>query len=205
MPLWLNIDQPLPNEIRYPYNPWPWALGNHAIELRRNGELLTPRSPAPVGAAIGGILGGSVAPADSPRSRLPVHVLYPLTQPGRYSVRFTTPGGKLIRTPEVPCESEWLDFVVAPFDERARDDWLAAQASRINSATPGQLVGDILPSLLAHTDRKALHLVLRATMHSDPLVREFARYSLALFDFTTLRNGIPRDLRSVLPPGLVLD
>ncbi len=92
MPVWIEVEQPMGYEIRYPYQVWPWHFGGDSIEVRHNGKALQPLIPQPSvpgGIAVGGLIGGSVAPQDSPRSRLPLHLLYRFDQPGTYSVRFT--------------------------------------------------------------------------------------------------------------------
>jgi hypothetical protein len=79
--------------------------------------------------------------------------------------------------------------MVGPFDAAKRDTWLAEVARRMQHATAGEMLSDILPSLLAHEDRKALALILRAARHKDSVVSEYARYSLTLFDPKLLHSA----------------
>ena len=196
MPVWIEADLPGPHDIFYPYVASPWAFGDYKLEVRREGKLLPPlRPPSVLRGVIGGF--GTVAPPDSPRSRLPLHLVYRFDQPGVYSVRLTT------WKREASIESDWTDIDVKPFSEAQRDAWLQAEAARLPSATPGQLVGDITPSLLAWPDEKALAILLRAVDHPDSLVRESARQSLGAFDPPLLRRTIPRERMAELAPALV--
>lgn len=190
MPVWIEADQPMPYDIAYPKTVWPWQFGGYAFEVRRNGQPLAPIRPQPTD---GGLFsGGTVAPQDAPRSRLPLHLFYSFDQPGTYSVQFTGwrfgPDG---RTPQIASQSDWTDIVVHAISEAQRDAWLQAEAARIQSATPGQLVGDIIPSLLAFPNEKALLVLAPLLLHPDNLVRQFARCSLAAFDDAVVRRVIP--------------
>lgn len=134
----------------------------------------------------------TVAPPDAPHSRLPLHLMYRFDQPGVYSMRLTA--WKAVppdpRNREVACQSNWTEFEVKPFSETQRTDWLQAEAAKISAATPGHLVGDIIPSLLAWPDEKALAILLRVVDHRDYLVRQFVRQSLDAFDPIVLRRVI---------------
>jgi|GEM_PF-871830 len=196
MPVWIEADLPVPHDIFYPYVTWPWAFGGYQFEVRRDGKPLPPLRPSPLyGGVVGG--GGTVAPPDSPRSRLPLHLVYRFDQPGVYSVRLTA----AMRGASI--QSDWTDIDVKPFSEAQRDAWLQAEAARMSAATPGQLVGDIIPSLLAWPDEKALAILLRAVDHPDNLVRQFARQSLSGFDPALLRRTISPERLSELGPGPV--
>ncbi|MDQ6665412.1 MAG: hypothetical protein M3Z23_13590 [Acidobacteriota bacterium] len=113
MPVWIEADQPASYDIYYPYLPLPWAFGGYRFEVRRNGRLLPQTNPTQFGWT-----GVTVAPRDSPRSRLPLHLLYRFDQPGAYSVRFSGAGS----------ESDWTDIVVEPYSDTRRDLWLKAEA-----------------------------------------------------------------------------
>ena len=68
-------------------------------------------------------------------------------------------------------------------------------------ASPEELAGDILPSLLAYPDEKALVRVVRLIDHPNRMVREFARQSLPAFDDGAIRRAIPAEhLVSLCPP-----
>jgi hypothetical protein len=190
MPVWIEADQPMPYDIFYPYLTWPWDFGGYQLEVRRNGKLLPQIKPTPTGGIAGGM---TVAPTDSPRSRLPLHLLYHFDQPGTYFVRLTA--WRIVppefRTHQVACQSDWTDVVVKPVSEAQHEAWLQAEAAKIPSATPGQLVGDIIPSLLAWPDEKALAILLPLRNHPNDLVRNYVTQSLAAFDPDLVQRTIP--------------
>jgi hypothetical protein len=197
MPIWIEVDQPMPYDIHYPYQTWPWDFGGYQLEVRRNGQPLPRVGPYVAAGGVGiGIVGGTVAPQDSPRSRLPLHLVYRFDQPGTYSVKFTAwrPVPPNFRSQKIVCESDWTDIIVEPFSEAQRDRWLQAEAAKAKSATPGQLVGDVIPSLLALPDEKALVLLLPFLDHPNDLVRQFVRQSLSAFDPDLVHRFVRADL-----------
>lgn len=196
MPIWIELEQPMPYDIRYPFQPWPWNFDGYQVELRYEGNPVTPLH---ADGAVG--TGWSVAPPDSPQSRLPLHMHYRLDRPGRYSVRVTL----MSLQKKVLNQSDWTDFTVETFPEDQRDAWLADLARRIPSATPGQLVGDLLPSLLAKPDEKALAVLLPLLHHADPLVEKMARYSLNCFEDAVLLGRMTREeIRALRMTGYVM-
>jgi hypothetical protein len=195
MPVWIEIAQPSLHRVYYPVSVGPWDFAGDTLEVRRNGRPLTPIRPL----LRGGLVDGTVAPQDSPRDRLPLHLFYRLDLPGTYSARFThwevavIPGTDMLdlHHPKIAWQSDWTDFSVAPYPEARRDEWLQAEAIKAQSASPGELVGDIVPSLAACPDKKALVIILKLVDHPDNLVKEFARQCLAAFDRSLLRRVIP--------------
>ena len=135
--------------------------------------------------------GSTMAPRDSPTGRLPLHLLYRFDQPGVYSVRFTGRSYKYPGAIEIATQSDWIDIVVEPYSDAQRAAWLASQAARAPSALIGELVGDIIPSLLAWPDDGALSVLLPLMDHADGLVRECARSGLELFEESVQRRVIP--------------
>lgn len=178
MPVWIAADQPANYGISYPYNFFPLNLGGADFEVLYKGEPFAPfRTPIGMG-------GSTMAPPDSPRGRLPLHLIYRFDQPGVYSVRFTAGEGK-------DSQSDWTEIVVEPYSAAQRTAWLALEAVKARSASPGELVGDIIPSLLAWPDEQALSLLLTLMDNPDGLVRQFARMSLDLFDEEVQKRVIP--------------
>lgn len=178
MPVWIAVEQPAYFGIHYPYSIFPCAFGGARFDVFHNGEPLAPlRQSLPD-------LGGTVAPQDSPRSRLPLHLMYRFDQPGVYSVRFTARAGQ-------ESQSDWTDIVVEPSSDAQRAAWLAAEAAKARTASDGELVGDIIPSLLAWPDEQALSVLMTVVDHPDALVRQFARMSLDAFDEAVQRRVIP--------------
>jgi hypothetical protein len=178
MPIWIEVEQPECCGIYYPYSIFPLDFGGAHFEVLHNGEPLMPLRPSLRD------LGGSVAPQDSPRSRLPLHLMYRFDQPGVYSVRFTARSDK-------DSQSDWTEIVVEPYSDAQREAWLENEVVKARSASAGELVGDIIPSLLAFPDDAALSVLLTLVDHPDGLVRQFARISLDLFDEDAQRRVIP--------------
>lgn len=184
MPVWLTVKQPPPRDIRYPYQTNPWAFdavgARVNLEVVRDGqpvpapEVSGQRELAPV-AVVFGLTYGSVAPPDSPRSRLPLHVAFRLDTPGRYTVRYGEDSG-------------WLTFDLLPSTPAQRAAAVQSLLRRIPKASAGQLVGDILPSLLAFDDPRVLPAFLGATYHADDMVQRYADTALITFGLDRVRT-----------------
>jgi hypothetical protein len=183
MPVWIDVDQPATSGISYPYGVFPMDFGGNELEVFYKGEPLAKREPfAPIGTLIGP--GGTVAPQDSPRERLPLHLIYRFDEPGVYSVRYTA-------RPDKGIQSDWTDIVVEPYSAAQHAVWLEAEAAKARTASAGELVGDIIPSLLAWPDDAALSVLLTLVDNPDGLVRQYARMSLVLFHENVQRRVIP--------------
>ncbi len=147
MPVWIEVEQPW-SDIHYPYNIFPLDFGGARFEVLYQGK---PQAPLRSSTELGH--GGTMAPRDSPWGRLPLHLLYRFDQPGVYSVRFTGRSYKYPGAIEIATQSDWIDIVVEPYSDAQRAAWLASQAARAQSASIGELVGDVIPSLLAWPGR----------------------------------------------------
>lgn len=145
---------------------------------------------------------GSIAPADSPRGRLPLHLQYRFDTPGKYEIRFigfqlqTTPG-KLMQPVQID-ESDWTEIELLPYTGAQRAAWIQDQVSKMPSS-PGLLVGDAIPSLLAVPDELALRAILPELYHSDDLVRRYVAAALPLFDSALLRMELTKLVREKGP------
>jgi hypothetical protein len=193
MPVWIEAEQPW-SDIHYPYNIFPLDFGGAKFEVFYQGE---PFAPARTAIARGT---STAAPGDSPWGRLPLHLIYRFDQPGVYSVRFTGRSYKYPPATEIATQSDWTDIVVEPYTDSQRMAWLQSEAVKARTASAGELVGDIIPSLLARPDDLALSVLLTLVDNPDGLVRQYARMSLDLFDEDVQKRVIPanrwRDLHS---------
>lgn len=200
LPIWMAVSLPEPHQrtVRYPVTIYPWDLGGHSFELRRNG-VAVPKlqhagsiggvSSGPVSAGIVG--GGSLLGLQrEPRivGRLPLHLLFHFQEPGRYEVRYTgsdfglpgRPGTALFR-------SQWLAFEVHRSSEAQQSAAFKALL-RVAPDHPSDLLSDHLPALLAWRDPSALAVWENYQYHPDQLVRNFSMYALYLFpDATVVR------------------
>ena len=184
MPIWIYAEVDFPLEIRYPYGEDPRNFGPNKLELKFAGRLLEhePFDPSP--SVTAGPVDGSIAPATSPKNRLPLHLGYALRTPGTYSVRWTEVRHVFRNeqmVDDIVAQSDWLDFQVRQSTPEQRADSFEKQRMQIPSDA-GQLVGDFLASLLASApDPQALEVVLGQIYSPEPLIRACALHSLYLF------------------------
>lgn len=192
MPVWIALDRPYPYyDTLYPYSLIPENFGGGSFEVRRGGVMLKPleirRDGEPM--MMNGLLNGSIARADSPRGRIPVHLQYRFDVPGKYEVRFI--GTRLepdphrgIRSVQVD-ESDWTEIEILPYSAAQRRQWIQEQVSKMPSS-PGLLMGDVIPGLLALPDELALSAILPELYHPDDQVRRYVAASLTMFDTALL-------------------
>jgi hypothetical protein len=184
MPVWIHAELSFPLEIRYPYGEDPEDFGSNRLEVKRENSLL-PKVPFRPWVGRGGIVDGSIAPATSPKNRLPLHLQYALDKPGIYSVRWTElrhgfQDGQITET--VVAQSDWLDFEVRQSTPEQRKDWFENQLAKVPSNDVGVFVGDFLPSLLANApDPRVLQVVLEKLYSTEPLILGCALGSLRFF------------------------
>jgi hypothetical protein len=194
MPVWIEVNQPW-GDIEYPYSIFPLDFGESKIEVLHHGE-----TQAPFRSFTNFSHSSTAAPPDSPRGLLPLHLIYRFDEPGVYSVRFTGRGYKYPGAIEVATQSDWIDIVVEPYSDSQRIAWLQGEAAKARSASVGELVGDIIPSLLASPDDAALTVLLTLVDHPDGMVQQYARMALDLFGEDVQKRVIPpnrwRDLHS---------
>jgi hypothetical protein len=191
MPVWIDVDSPRLYGISYPYSLDPRNFGGGRFEVRFNGIMLkpfeNPQSDGPM--TVASLLNGSIAPADSPRGRLPLHLQYRFDVPGKYEIRFIGTRmepipGRGIQTVQVD-ESDWTEIEILPYSDAQREKWIEERISKMPSS-PGMLVGDAIPALLAVPDALALSAILPELYDRDDLVRRFTAASLMMFDSALL-------------------
>jgi hypothetical protein len=198
-PLWLHADvTPAVPEVHYPYGDSPADFGPNLLELEHNGVALTPRSHQTWPTQGTGIVDGSISPVGSPPNRLPLHVLYAVDEPGRYSVRWTKLRHKVGKQGMVEvtvARSDWITFEVRRSTLEQRDAWL--QTLLANGPTdPGALVGDYLPSVLAAApDVRALRAVLDQTYSPHQIVGSIASGSLQFFPDSDLATEVAEEIK----------
>ncbi len=210
MPIWVDVKlpDPLAPSLRYPVTIRPSDFGGHRFEVRRNGVLLPPTSPRhalPISGSgpgtygtvgSGSLLGLPHEPKE-PR-RLPLHLLYRFDKPGPYEVRYVGYDYRYPMEKHILVHSAWITLQVAPLPPGKRQAWLASLRSA-KPADPVEWLSDYLPSLLAVPDRAVLPLLKDAVYHPNELVRQYAIYSLALFDDTPLASWLPSAIQASGP------
>jgi hypothetical protein len=200
MPVWIALKRPLPYNVAYPYALNPGNFGGGRFEVRHNGIVLKPLEiqDPPGGMAISGRLNGSIAPAGSPPGRLPLHLQYRFDTPGRYEIRFigtrldfgSVPGVHEMQIHQVQVdESDWTEIDLLPYSDAERGNWIQEQIAKMPSS-PGLLVGDAIPGLLAVPDQLALRAILPGLYHSNDLVRRYVAASLTMFDNALVANEL---------------
>ena len=104
------------------------------------------------------------------------------------SVRFTAR-----KNGEILYQSDWTDIEIEPFSEEKREEWLRSLEAKVNQRS----VNDVVPSLLAWPDEKALAVLLKVIpadtsrcMNYDCVRLAFGRAALAGFDDALLRREI---------------
>ena len=196
-PIWVRALNGQIENVRYPFSPAVGDFGCNKLEVRHHGTLLAPRTNSgPVSSV--GIACGSSAPAGSPQGRLPLHILYPLTQPGTYSVRWTieypdlTPGSL---TPlRSIAESPWLTFAVLAATPEQHQKWvrrLLANAPK----DPGHAAGDFIPSLVADApDPRVLSVLLGYLYAENQMVAGEAASALELFPQSVVMRAVVKTI-----------
>jgi len=193
-PIWLRaLNGPIEN-VRYPFNSFIGDFGCNNLEVRHDGVLLTPHTiPFTAIQRIGPVCGSS-APAGSPQGRLPLHILYPLTQPGTYSVRWTIEYPDFAHGPSPGlrpiAESQWLTFTVLPATAKQREEWVSHLLAN-PPKDPGQVAGDFLPSLVADApDGRVLRVLVRYLYAENQIVAGEAASALELFPQSEVMRAV---------------
>lgn len=198
MPVWLHADLSFPLEVRYPYGENPGNFGPNRLEVKRENNILAQIPFKSWGSVSTGPVDGSIAPATSPKNRLPLHLQYVLDKPGTYSVRWTVvrhsfQDGKLAEL--VVAQSNWVDFEVRQSTPDRRKNWLERLRARVPNDA-GEFVGDFLPSLLEDApDPQGLQVVLEQLYSIEPLIRSCALGSLPFFREEDIRSQVLDMLR----------
>jgi hypothetical protein len=195
-PVWVRaLNGPIEN-VQYPFNSFIGDFGCNKLEVRHDGVLLTPRTIPSTGEQSNGFACGSAAPAGSPQGRLPLHILYPLTQPGTYSVRWTIEYPDFTHGPPPRLrfrpigESQWLTFTVLAETPKQHEKWI--KRLLVNPPKdPGQLAGDFLPSLVADApDPRALSAFLDCLYADNQDVAAEASSALELFPQSEVMHAV---------------
>jgi len=181
-------------------------VDDYIIEVRKNGAPLVAPKPNLWSAVYELKLLGCMRGFgfESLPSRFPLHLAYRLDSPGVYSIRLTGSQGS-----EVVVQSAWIDIEIKACPGSTRNAWLRTMAEKTKSAGARDLIRDIVPSLLAWPDERALAVLLpvystwlrhRRLVNLDLFVVGFLRNSLAAFDDDVLRRVIRASILSELCP-----
>jgi hypothetical protein len=218
MPLWIEVDLPPPYRAGYPCrtNPWDFhgrrtdslfSTDDYKLEVRRNGAPLAeapqPKIPLAGWELHGGCMSG-FGFETTPPFRLPLHLAYKIGAPGVYSIRLTGSHGM-----DTVVQSAWTEIEIKRRPRQAHDAWLRQMARKAKSARVQDLLRDVVPSLMAWPDDRALRILLpvysdwlrrRRFVNGDLYIAGFLRNSLAAFDAGVLRRVVPAGRLSELCP-----
>jgi hypothetical protein len=186
MPVWLNVKLGYPlGRIGYPSAMGPAGFGCNEVEVRRDGRPLPLRPDSDwmkYGGAFSGPPCGSYGAADANRRQdsLPLHLLYRFETPGNYEVRYTLfdRPGKL-PSANTRAQSDWTTIEVLPAQPNQRRDWLRDLGERSASAGAGELISDILPSVLGHPEDTSFDIVVQCLYNAESGARRYALDALS--------------------------
>ena len=197
MPIWMQVDSATNYTIRYPSSTTPNDFYCNEVEVKQDGRRLPPLKGVPPGGRAGAAC-GFLGVADIAQSKLPIHLQYPLTQPGTYLVRFTRREYRGAGKVEVAEQSYWTALHLRMAPAGMIESWLTHQLSTLPIA-PGPLLGDALPTVLASRDKRVLKLMIETTYQSCPArvwgcsesaLAGYAAESLKLFEPAQVRRQL---------------
>lgn len=125
LPVWVH-KAPGPEFVRYPFYTSVEYFGCNRLELMRDGKLVRRWQIRSDLTSYIGIACGSAAPPQSPEDRLPLHLWYPLQDPGVYRVRwiYEQPTLKNGSEQTISTSSAWTTFTVLQSTPAQRERWL---------------------------------------------------------------------------------
>lgn len=162
MPIWMQVDSATNHVVRYPSSTVPNDFYCNDVEVKRDGKLIPALKGFPRGGRTGGACGFLGVDGIS-EGRLPIHLEYPLLEPGDYLLRFTRHdyrGG-------IAEQSAWTPLHLRSAKPEKIQSWLVSELASSN-APPGMLLGDVFPSLLASRDDRVLRLMIDNTYRTCP-------------------------------------
>jgi hypothetical protein len=187
MPIWLTVNTPQPQYLHYPGSEVATDFGCVEIEVQHDGNVIPPlKLPGPsVGA---GVVCGTIAGDDGPAARFPLHLRYPKLEAGTYNVRYRRFYPDFQSRQNVVLElSGWTALKVERATGEQIESWLTALLAHVPDS-PGMLLGDFLPSLLASRTERALAAMLNQTYNKNDAVAHYATNNLSLFDPKLVRR-----------------
>jgi hypothetical protein len=212
MPVWLKADLPLDSGvIRYPSVLGRAGFGCNEVEVRRDGQLLTPQLGSDWmrhGMAFSGNICGSYSAAIPSKQvgRLPLHLLYRFDAPGAYEVRLTVWSSPAAFGPQrdIRARSEWTPIEVLPSQPKRRVEWLEAVRARAPTDA-AELLTDTLPSVLGAPDDVSFDIVAGYLYHPDRSVRGYAANGLSYWPEDSTSNKLLALLHTKGPSDVLIN
>ncbi|MDX6463401.1 MAG: hypothetical protein QOE55_7098 [Acidobacteriaceae bacterium] len=203
-PIWVHLPAIRPGAIRYAIG----ASGCNRLELMSDGKPVQRRSLNPRGFGFGVSsgpipIGSTCIPellTNPPGNRLPLHVWYPVQQPGVYAVRWVSEWSDVKdgKSVTVSVNSAWTTFTVLQSTAAERERWLSRLLAS-PPADPELLLGDYIHSLVAATpDERALQAIVAQIYSSNQSVAWLAACALMYFPENRVKDVI---FESILKRG----
>jgi len=183
MPIWMTVESAPGFKIHYPSSTTPNDFSCNQIQVRQGGHLLRPRLGFPSQGS--GPACGWLSVADIADSKIPIHLQYTVPKPGTYLVRLRR--REYPPRMEIAAQSDWVPLVVRTAPPGLLERWLRSELAMVHGASPGRLLGDVLPSLLASHDPRVLRTMIDTSYDGNSAVAEYAANSLQLFDAEAVR------------------
>jgi len=173
MPIWMEVESPTGYKIHYPSSTTPNDFWCNEVDVKQDGRLLQPHIGLPAAGRNGPACGwpAAVLTADS---KLPIHLQYPLTEPGIYMVRFTRREYGRSAHLEIAEQSDWVPLQVRAAPSGLAEKWLTSELVMLHD-TPNLRVAEVLPSLLASRDPRVLRVMIDTSYDADTLVAQIRR------------------------------
>ena len=130
MPIWMQVDSPTNHTVHYPSSTTPNDFYCNEVDVKQNGRLLSPLKGFPPAGRAGPACGW-LGVADNAQSKLPIHLQYPLTQPGTYLVRFTRREHRGTGKLEIAEQSDWVALHLRTAPPGMIESWLSRQLSTL--------------------------------------------------------------------------
>jgi hypothetical protein len=192
MPIWMQIQSPTNYPVHYPSSTTPNDFYCNKVEVKRNGVTVPPVIGFPAAGRAGAACGW-LGVAGTAEAKLPLHLQYPLSEPGTYMVRFTRSQLNRDLKMEIGEQSDWVPMHVLRPPPEMVESWLGSALAKLPDS-PGALLGDALPSLLASRAPRVLQVMIETSYNSNDALARYAADSLRLFD--------PEQVRPVLVSAL---
>jgi hypothetical protein len=193
MPIWMEVESPIGYRIHYPSSTTPNDFDCYEVAVKHHGQLVSPRI-AFVDARTGSACGW-LGVADIADSKLPIHLQYQLTEPDTYMVRFTRRKYEPGHGMQIAEQSDWVPLELRRAPPGILEAWLTKELAIVHGASPGHLLGKVLPALLASRDPRVLRTMIDTSYDGNPMVSQYAANSLRLFEVEPVRNQLLPILR----------
>jgi hypothetical protein len=194
-PVWIHVELPGGEQVRYPVQTLPWEFGCDAVEVRKDGKLLD-KIPVP-DIRRGGMNGGISIPCQPnlgipirATNRLPIHLQYDFNEPGTYEMRLSHYGSRSRQPEDLRSQSAWTPIEVLE----------AVPRQPLPSPEfPEPIVTNFFPNLLSLRNDETLWTLLGNLYNGTAVVRGYAADALYYWPDSVIIPQLLQSLRSYGP------